>query len=279
MELKTNKVIYAHKIKSAISVDWKSLKEPFSEDKTYDNFIEMPDRPYSAALTFLDEKNGIMFFSLSRCDKNNITVADFGIKRDRRSFLKDNQKVKNCSLFAVVKDYGIMLVLYDHRAFRHLCATLSTYLKLKLDKEIDFDILTRDLRDEEVKEILSEGTRIIIKRARKSFMDFEKSVTESPRGKIKKYKKSEETIIKLQIVDLPLSKKFELLNPYKKDYDAIVIDSRSVGEVDILDRFFVKFPCEIPTDKDGLALLDKFKDVIINIYAKNGKLFKSYMDS
>jgi hypothetical protein len=260
-------------------MEWDALKDPFSINKTYDNFIKMPDRSYSAALTFLGENNGVLFFSLSRCNEDNITIADFDIKKDQHSFLKKNQKVKNCSLFAILKDYGIMLVLYDHRAFRQLCATLSMYLKLKLGKEINFEVLLRDWGEEDINKILGEGTRIIIKKARKSFIDFEKGVNESPRGKIKKYKKSEETIIKLQITDLPLNKKLELLNPFKKDHDSIVIDSKNMGEADILDKFFIKFNCEIKTDNDGLALVDDFKKVTLDTCSKNDKLFKSYRDS
>jgi len=281
MEVKTNKAIYPMKLESKIPFDWDKIKKQFPKNKEYGNYILIPDRDYSASLKYLEEENGILFFCLSKCDKKNITIADFEEMKDKKHYLKEKQKRKNHSLFAVIKDKNILLALYNHDSFRYICPTLYVYLNKKLNIDFEAKQLNRDYDDEDVKAICSSATHIIVEKSSKDYKEFaEKNSDKNSKQQMKKYRETNKQIVLLQgIGKLPLKDKLSKINLFKKKkYDKILINGKNIGEVDILDKFYISFKCEVKCDEDGLPIPESFIAEIQRIYGDqdNKTIFDGY---
>jgi len=79
---KTNNFIYPYKIEKEEVFSYDSLKN-YSHGNRFDNFISFKDKDYKVALCFIEEDNGILFFSLIKCDNSNIAIEDFGTKQEK----------------------------------------------------------------------------------------------------------------------------------------------------------------------------------------------------
>lgn len=276
---KTNRVIYPFKIKKG-NLNYSTLVKEFPDDKRFENFIDIPDTDYQVSLAYQGETDEFYFFSLIRCDKNNITVSNFKDKKDKEHYLKEFESVKQHSLFAIAKKEDILLVLYNYEGFRMATSTLKQYIKNKLEVDVEFDIQTRDLTDKEVLNYLQNVKHIIIKKAKKDYKQFEQSEKGSSKKKIKKYTQSSEEIIKFQRMGgSPLEELKSLINRFKeRKYDKIIIDAYNMGEVDILEPVYISFHCKVKTE-DKLAKINDFKEEIKRVRKENEKFFSDYTSS
>ena len=275
---RSNHVIYPFKIKFEGNFNINTLKTDFGADKIFDNIESIDGRDCSAALEFIKEENSVLFFALNKFDDNNITVSDFTAKKDMPSFLKENQKIKNYSLFALLKDKGMLLLLYNHNGFGYVVPTLHKYLEAKLNINFTAENLTRDYTDKDIQRYCKDIKHVHIIRAREKYRTFEKEQKGRPRKKIKKYMEKTEEIIKLQrIGSLSFKKIYEYIKGHmKEDYDKIIINSKNIGDIDILDKFVIHFPCTISTDEDGLANKEEFEIEILKIKDEEKALFDKY---
>lgn len=275
----TNRAIYSFKIKPERPLDYESLKTQFSSEKTFDNRVPLSDKDYSTSLTFEEENDGILFFILSKWDDHDITVSDFQKKKDLKSYLGKDKKVKNISLIAIIKNLNIMLVLYNHKAFRYSTATLYKYFAEKLGIEVDFEPLFKDYTEDEIIKKEHSIKHITLVKAQKNYLEFERKVSDTPRKKIKKYMQTNEEIIKIQrlssaeVSDV-IRKIFKIFK--KKDYEKIIISGKNLGEIDLLEGIYLEFPCEVNVDSDALPIYSDFKYFILKIKSEHYNLLKSY---
>lgn len=276
--IKTNKVIYPYKINLG-EISLNLLKEDFKELRKYDNFINIPNMRCRASLSFLGEEEGILFFSLSKCDDYNIAVSDFQKRVDKRSFLEKHQRVKQHSLFAIIPESNTLLVLFNHIGFRYLIPSLRAYLKLKINKEFSSELMGRRYNDNDVKELSKCTKQIIIQKAREKPIPYSVNNRGSSRRKLRNYIRRKEEVIQFnRLSGLKDSKILSIIRAFssKNIYDKIIINTTTLGNFDILDEFIINYKCNIPTDDDQLSRLEEFKIEIKKIKQEHNTFFNDY---
>ncbi len=276
----TNKTIYPFKITFETPPKWDKLNKEFSEKNRFNNFIALDDKKYSASLSFIEEDKDFMFFSLSKCKNDNITISDFEKKEDKPDYLDEHKKVKHHSLFALIKKNNVLLALYDHDGFGYITPTLTLYFENKVKTKIsECKTLARDFKKNEKEELLEKVKHIILKKARPEYVKYEENVEGSSKKKIKGYTLMHEDIIKIQRVSkMSKEKLFSIFKPLfdKGGYESIIIDGKNIGKIDILDKFYLKFSCDVSVNKSGLSEFESFKKEIKRVYAEEEKRLLSF---
>ena len=278
---KSNKVIYALAMSSQNTINWEDIKSKYILSKEIDNILNHKDVPHLCSLVFLKEEGDLMFFQLSKWDKTNIRITNLVTKKEIKSYLKKDERVKNYSLFAVYKS-KIFLTLYNHFSFGYVYPMLHTYLKLKENIDLDSEYIDEPLSDSDIKKICVNATQIVVKKAQKTYKQYELEDKGNSRKKIKRYNQSKETIYKFQrLTGLPLSEKLALLNPFRDNkHNRITITSKDFGVIEnILEEQWTVFPCDIPVDADNCADVDKFSEYVVGLCKtkKSRDLLDSYV--
>lgn len=272
---KTNRFIYAYKIRWRDGLNLERLQTKFTKENQYDNFILNKDY---VSLIFLGEEDDISFFSLIKGKNSNASVLDFIEKRDIHHFFKENEKLKNQGMIAFINNGNFLLTLFNHEAFGYSTGALATYLKTKLSKDIELEIITKETSEDYTRDVIRDAKNITVKKAQKAFRTYEQRVSGSSRKKIIKYIEGKEINFTLRrIKDLPENKLIQWIRRKRESNpDKIIVNTYNQGDIDLLDDVYLRFPCNVSVDEDGLALEEDFKNEIKRIVSQNSSDFEGY---
>lgn len=91
-------------------------------------------------------------------------------------------------------------------------------------------------------------------------------------------KRKQEVIQFYNLRGLPENKIYRIIKMHlnKNIYDKIVINTKNMGDFDILDEYVINFKCNVGTDEDGLSKTEPFQEEAKKIKEESSTLFSNY---